>query len=253
MTKSRVRPPAKPLSVAISEELFMTKTVGEPTLLDAVREAARLRGFVAVDAHGIPDGASAARLLPLTGDSVPGARLRADFGPHAQPIATAAARAMGLPVTLLIVSGTATGSRGRLEISLSAQAMDIDRSGKARPRRGQLSEPEDYTQEDDLDWGDADELLRAGYDHLGNVLSEGASALGLSLDSDGERVVHTLLRPTGSQRVEEIVSLLAGADGYELSTEPDGRVVVKITLETGKRMAFLSPEEASELKKRLAP
>jgi hypothetical protein len=253
MTKSRTRAAAPPLAVAISEQLFITKTVGDPTLLDAMLEAARARGFVALDVTPASEGTTAARLLPLTREGVPGARVRADLGPHALPIATAAARAMGSPVTLLIVSGTATGSRGRLEISLSVQAMDIDRSGKSRARRGPLGSPADYTQVDDLDWGNSHALVGAARDRAGIVLGEAAHALDLSLGHDGEPIVHGLLRPTGSDRVEAILSLLADANGYELSGEPDGRVVVKITLEAGKRMAFLSPEEATELKKRLAP
>ncbi len=217
-----------------------------------MREAARARGFEILEPSAITDGRKAARLLPLMTSNVKGgARVRADLGSHAQAIATAAARALGVPVTLLQVSGTATGVRGRLTITLAPRAMQIDRAGKAHVLRVEV-EDTDYEQDDDLDWSEPGELLRAGYDLAGNVLAEAAQRLDLSLENEGERIVHTLLRPTAAPRVAEIGALIAISGGHELVKQPDGRVLVKIALEGGKRMAYLSATEAEELQQLLA-
>lgn len=239
-------PPAS-ISVSISEELYATSNVKGAGLFDAMKEAARARGFVAVEG----DRAGDARLLPLGSGGKGGARVRADLGPHAQPIAAAAARAMGVPVTVVSVSGTAVGAAKKLSISLSARAVQVDRTGKARVLRVEIEDGE-HEEDSDADWRDTGELERAGYDHAGNVLDEAARALNLSLIDDGPRVVYRLRRPTGTPRVEELASLIATASGHELVKQPDGRFLVRIVLGDGKRLAFLSGAEAEELAKLLS-
>jgi hypothetical protein len=239
----------RPLQIQISEELYATSNVKGAGLFDAMKEAARARGFVAVEGDGQAQGH--ARLLALGSGGKGGARVRADLGAHAQPIAAAAARAMGVPVTIVSVSGTAVGAAKKLTISLSARAVQVDRTGKARVLRVEI-EDGDYEQDADLDWRDELELERAGYDHAGNVLDEAARALNLSLMDEGPRVPYRLRRPTGTPRVEELASLIATASGHELVKQPDGRFLVRILLGDGKRLAYLSGAEAEELTKLLA-
>lgn len=239
MTKPRS---AAPRTVILSQELFATSNDGGSHLVDAMLEAARARGFTKVEESG-GGVATLHGVTAATGKS--GARARGDLGAHAHPIATAAARAMGVPVTMVQITGTATGSKGHLAIALVAKAMQIDRAGKVRALRIE-NEPDDFTQDDELDWSEEDELARAGYDHAGNALVEVCTALGLSLE--GERgPKHFLRRPTGTARVEEVASLIAIASAHELVPQPDGRVLVRMTLADGKRLAYLSADEAREL------
>lgn len=240
------------MSVAVSEELFATSNVAGETLFDAMKDAARARGFLPVDEGQAREGVGVSCLLPLSPASgKAGARVRADLGLHAQPIAAAAARALGVPVTLVAASGVATGARGRLTVSLAVRAVQLGRDGRARALRAE-AEGGEYEQEDDLDWRDEGELLRVGYDHAGQLLGAAARGLGLSLDDEGPRVVHLLRRPTGTPRVEELVSLIALSRGHDLAKQPDGRVLVRIILDDGKRLAYVSAAEAEELAKLLA-
>ena len=242
----------KPVSVPIFDELFSTKDANGVGLCDALREAARARGFTVVEPSEIKNALTAARVTPLSAPSgKAGARVRADFGPHAQPIATAAARALGVPVTVLSVSGTAASVDGQLDITLTVRAMQIDRAGKPHAIRVEVGDA-DYDQDDEVDWANVDELLRAGHDHASNMLGEAAVLLEMSIEGDG-RPAHTLLRPTATPRVAELAALTSISKGHELAKQPDGRVLVKITLEDGKRLAYLSAAEAAELEELLSP
>lgn len=234
------------LTVAIHDELYSTSNVKGAGLFEAMREAARARGFH--EATG-PESPELAVLSTTAAGGKNGARVRGDFGAHGQPIAAAAARVLGAPVTVIVVAGDAVAEAGAFRCDLTTRAVQVDRTGKTRILR---LEDAPAPAPEAIQVTHAADVARLAHERADRLLLVAMAALRLAAIEPGAATRVLLRRPTGTPRVEELASLIATASGHELARQPDGRYLLRVSLGDGKRMAFLTAAEADELTKRLA-